>query len=276
MLGKHSMSMPQVKSPARSFETISAEDDDISGLRCSILSQRLPFDGTSPEPPAPKKFVRRSYSPEVDFSACSLSDPDTEQPVPTTSTAVTDQRILASKERFNAMFSSPDRPAQSGKSKGGSEQTKTPIPAAKPPPPRGGMKMFASSMSSIQMKKVILRTIIMLLFYSILRPSLPFRITCAQPRSVQRWQALTDAEEDDSPLDARAGLRANMGTILEDLDEGDPNFPRVAKYMQVRGAAPGAAARFRAVTAPTIPGEPASSSVAAASPSPNTHSQTNH
>ena len=42
---------------------------------------------------------------------------------------------------------------------------------------------------------------------------------------------MMDADEDDSPLDVRAGLRANMGTILEDLDEGDPNFQRVARHL---------------------------------------------
>ncbi len=78
----------------------------------------------------------------------------------------------------------------------------------------------------------------------------------APPPLPQRQALLAAEEEEEAPApDARAGLRANMGTILEDLDESDPNFQRVAKYMQVaaRAPAPGvtrsggrAAARARA------------------------------
>jgi hypothetical protein len=48
-------------------------------------------------------------------------------------------------------------------------------------------------------------------------------------------QALAEEDDEEEPSpNTRAELRNHMGTILEDIDEDDPGFQRVAKYMQVR------------------------------------------
>ena len=80
--GTHSMSMPVMKAPARSFATLSAEDENIAALRSSIISRRgLVEEGALS--PAPRKFVRSGSSPhlKVDFDEmCTRPGEDRQSP----------------------------------------------------------------------------------------------------------------------------------------------------------------------------------------------------
>ena len=154
MFGKHSMSMPALKNPARSPSSITAEDDDISGLRCSIISRRGDLDENA-SPPAPKKFVKTKSSPEttLDFDMCTISD---------TSDANTQASNHGSKREpcspidvSKLVFDSLPSDASELREKQKPPKKSAPAFSEQPKPAgRGGKKLFSASMGSIQMKKV--------------------------------------------------------------------------------------------------------------------------
>jgi hypothetical protein len=162
MFGKqtHSMSMPALKTNGRSVASITAEDEGISGLRCSIISRRGDLEGNQ-SPPAPKKFVKAKASPETlpDFDMCSISD-SADLNIQESKPAMDRESfspIDVSKLVFEAMTKeqAAPKPAESCNKKC-SAQPKTPPKCSAQPkiPGRDGKKMFSASMSSIQMKKV--------------------------------------------------------------------------------------------------------------------------